>query len=170
LSDVNRQPRGVVELLNFNDLGEFPRSVADSISPSLEMGSFYMLGRGLEVATGTAAAVTSPTAGAVVITIPQGEVWAIRAVNFRATNLEATAQNIAMSCLATQVSNAFVTLHSGRTSSINTTGVYNDGVAFQEPLLIPSQYAIYFNVDTCGVGLAAGFSLACSVAYHRLSR
>ena len=167
-AEINRNPRGVVELIDLNRQGLFPRVLGDEIQPVLDTGPFYYEGRGLEYELRTQTNIQLP--GQVsFIEIPTGQVWAIRGLSIRLTNVDPVTVNATVSMLAFGVPARFITLHtSATTKQIFAGGFLQEGKTFEAPILLSGGTTISFNVDNLTALLPAGVTANCSVGFYRL--
>jgi hypothetical protein len=167
-AEINRNPRGVVELIDLNRQGIFPRVLGDEIQPSVDTAPFYYEGRGLEHEIRTQANVQIP--GQVsFIQIPTGQVWAIRGLSMRLTNVDPVSVTATVSMLAFGVPAQFITMHSSFSAkTIFVGGFMQEGKTFEVPILLSGGTTISFNVDNLTPLLPAGVTVASSVGFYRL--
>lgn len=168
-AEINRNPRGIIELTDLNRQGLFPRVLGDEITPTLETSPFYFVGRGLEYALVTQAGIV--LAGQVAtIPVPLGQVWALRGVSMRILNGDAaTSTNLTVSCLAFAVPGSFITLWSSPAAkTIAGLNFSQEGKTFDVPILLVGGTTISFNVDNIAAGFVTGHTMNASVAFYRL--
>jgi len=169
-SEINRNPRGIIELTDLNRQGLFPRVLGDEIQPTLETSPFYFAGRGLEYALVTQAGILLPGQVAT-IPVPLGQVWAIRGVSIRTQNLDAAAStNLTTSCLAFAVPGSFTTLWtSPAAKTVAANNFSQEGRTFEVPILIAGGTTVSFNIDNIAAGFITGHTLNGSIAFYRLT-
>lgn len=74
--DIQRYPRGLIDLLGMRATGETPHQLAMSTSPQLELLDFYLADRCVGVTfTGSAAVTALGNLTFTGSTVPQGEMW-----------------------------------------------------------------------------------------------
>lgn len=164
--NANREPRGVVELLNLNLQGEFPRQVGPLVSPVLEMADWYLAGLGLTAIRAT----TNFNAPAQVleIAVPSGETWAIRGSSFQALNLDANA--IFSSAIALVDAQGFeMVIAPGVAQTVLSAQNYQIGQTFERPVLVGGAFRIRATANLLGGVPALGFDARLDVFFHRLS-
>lgn len=166
MSNVNRNPAGALELLNLNLQGEFPRLLAQAISPVYEMSSNYYQGLGLLTATATAV-LAAPNA-AVAIVVPTGETWALRGVGLKSENLDGPASY--QSVLRIQPPGPIaVPIVIAPGGSILTNQFSEIGAMFPQPFLLGSGTAIQGVCNIISGVPVNGFNAVLSILFHRLS-
>jgi len=169
VTNVNRHPSGILELLDLNLQGEYPRELASQISTSIEALQFYFQGIPSQATlnTGTILAVNT----GVGLTVPEGETWALRSVGFRAENLDTNATfNGAWRILIPVAGGVSAgVLVSGTLSTIFTNQFFELGATWDNPLLIRPGWTVQFICNSIGGIPVNGFVYASSLIYHRLT-
>lgn len=167
-AEINRNPRGVVELIDLNRQGIFPRVLGDEINPVVDTAPFYYEGRGLEFALATQTGIQLPGQVATIV-VPLGQIWACRGLSMRITNVDAANIVITASILGFRVPGSFLTFHTSASSKqLFPTGFDQEGRSFEVPILMTGGSTFSFNVDNITPLLPTGCTAACSVAFYRL--
>lgn len=169
MSNVNRNPAGALELLNLNLQGEFPRLLAGSLSPVLDMERYYLDGVGLRSQRVLAPNVTVIGDGPSVL-IPINETWAIRSVSVNALNQDVSTQ-VSISIIANpgRLDGPEYSLTPTFTSTTLTNQYYRNGSVFQAPLLLPPQTSIRSVMSILGGAPVFGMATFLDVFYYPLT-
>jgi len=164
--NVNRNPAGILELLNLNLQGEFPRELASSILSTVELAPYFYEGLGWRQAqfSNNLTAVGTTTS----LTVPQGELWALRGVGYRCENTDPPA-TFAASIRYRTPANQGVPFITGVTQSILLNQFYEIGTVFPAPILMNSGFAIQGLVNLISGVPVGGFTCTLTVLYHRLT-
>lgn len=90
MSTINRVPVGLQSLLDSKTLGENPSDLGQVVSPTIDLTTFLLSGRGLNISDETTLAVAADT-NAGIIEVPLGKIWIIYCVSATSTALTAGA-------------------------------------------------------------------------------
>jgi len=89
VGQVNRIPNGFLDLLGVQSLGRNPPLFSDAISPTVDLTEFYS---GQTLSSHTEDLTHTAEDDQVVVFVPEGETWFLRAVSFQSAILASTQQ------------------------------------------------------------------------------
>jgi len=163
---INRNPAGALELMNLNLQGEFPRFLVDSVQSVIDVTPFFY--QGIGVSTRQQSGAILVIGGAESVTVPAGEIWAIRAVSGRALMNEAAQMSYHFSIQWVLPGNVQV----GLAAAFGTIfpGQFAEVVgAYEVPLLLSAGHTLSFRLNQLSAITGLGIDVTLNVAYHRLS-
>jgi len=166
VSNVNRNPAGILELLNLNLQGEYPRALSSVVTSVVETTQFYLAGVGytLASATGSFLAVND----SIFVEVPQGEIWAIRSVGLRCQNQDVNAQFSASIRMVDPAQQA-APIAPGLIQTVLQGQFYELGLFLQTPLILTHDWNIQGICNVIGGVPVGGFTSVLNVFYHRLT-
>jgi len=167
VSNINRNPAGILELLNLNLQGEFPRKLAEQVQPVITMDNYFHEGIGLRGAQVSVAGLAAPGA-TIQIDIPDGETWAVRSISMRALNAD-PANTVAWSIQHVLPSGQWGDLLAAPGQNVQTAQWYNIGTTFQIPIMVQSGCLIRAIINTLTGIPAAGYNAVLNVLYYKLT-
>jgi hypothetical protein len=164
--EVNRQPKGLQELLQLNLQGDAPRSIDDRILLNLDLYDFYLTGRGLQTSSSTGV-LTAPGAGASIV-IPRLETWAVKGLTCEALNNEA-AMPSGCSVGFVMTTGPVIVASSYAAPSLQVGASVRAGVVWPKPLILPGDTQLIAYLDNSLSLMAVGFGITLTVAYYKLA-
>jgi hypothetical protein len=91
MSQINRVPLGLLSLLDTQSQGVVPDELSRTVTAGFDMAGLWYNSRGLErfIDAGTIQLVSGQSADTL-ITVPEGEIWAVVSASARITSTDAT--------------------------------------------------------------------------------
>jgi hypothetical protein len=166
VSNVNRNPAGILELLNLNLQGEFPRQLGTTILPQVVLNQFYLQGCGTRLDSSAGNWVVVGTA--LTARVPAGEMWMVHTAGMRAVNNDPNA-NFSAGIRIVDPANNAAALIQGSVVNVITGQFYEAGICYPDGLLLDSGWGINTICNTLGGIPVGGFDVVLNVFYHRLT-
>ena len=174
MSSINRVPLGLLSLLDTQSQGVVPDELGRQVTAGFDMAGLWYNARGMERFTdaGTVQLVSGQSANAL-ITVPQGQLWAVVSASARIYSTDATNFNQAVTLTFAPNSQTLVntiSLAESPTKSLALDGI-NSAVANwspSDPFYAPAgaQFGVYC---VFGIALTAGSIPEVSVLFYRLT-
>jgi hypothetical protein len=138
--DIQRYPRGLIDLLGMRATGETPHQLGKDLAPVLEQLDLYLLDRQRQIQTSTTTVSSLGNLLFPSMTVPSGELWFVYEITLQIPAVAAASSVRAM--LAVYRSQTGTNLPLGVAPSIDALALQANaiGVHFEKPLLMtPAQ-------------------------------
>jgi hypothetical protein len=167
VSNVNRNPAGILELLNLNLQGEFPRLLGGEVVPNIAMEKYFL--QGIGITSARALALNIIAAGQQVsLTVPATETWSVRGVSLNALQNDPT-NSFSGSINVQFPDSREMVLVSGTAQTVFLNQFYRIGATFPETILFGPGVTFLATCNTIAGVPVAGLSFVFDVIYHRLT-
>jgi hypothetical protein len=138
--DIQRYPKGLIDLLGMRATGDTPHQLAQQTSPDIDMLDFYLADRGEVLEATTPAVVALGNQSFVGARVPSGQMWLIYELSFIVPPIAAASTlDASLVLYRNSTANAFAIALGPRVTLAASTGGC-DGIHFEKPLvLMPDQ-------------------------------
>ena len=177
---LNRIASGLLSLFQIKSLGRNPQELSDIVQGTLELSNFYFsnIGVTLEVANTTGVGLTERASAQSIITIPDGEIWAVRMVatditvsTFAAS--EAVLANPAIDRINNSADQLILNDGMPQTTNagfqMNALNSQHRVARFDNPLFLPGGVRIYSYISQV-IGTTVRATVDTRVLYYKLEK
>jgi hypothetical protein len=167
--NVNRVPSGLLSLTDSQTQGRNPDELLIQIRPTLELRDFWLANKGLESEFTDGTLINNADVGATV-TVPSGELWAVKNASTEGQEADAATPAIRMSLLfrLPGVTTNFSVLATSTNAITLINGFMSCGINFEDPFFAPAGSTFSSRLDSTNIALVAGMASTTTVLFYRL--
>jgi hypothetical protein len=163
--DIQRFPRGLIDILGMRATGETPSRLAQETQPQLDLIDLYLLDRQRQFQNSSAVIAANGNVLIPGMTVPSGELWFLYEATMQVPTIAVA--TLLQTMLAVYRSQTGTNLPLGLGPSIRTPALEGNawGIHFEKPLIMsPAQsIGLYTSVCTGAPGVAVQVTINYSV-------